>query len=193
VNLNLDTGLIDKARLVASPNCDEREHHGEPEVIIIHSISLPPGEYGGGAVCDLFCNQLDVAADPYFTEIAHLRVSSHFFIRRDGELVQFVPTHLRAWHAGESVCLGKPKVNDFSLGIEMEGLDTGTDGFTESQYVTLAALVQQLIKAYPKLNKQTIFAHSDIAPARKTDPGPYFDWPTLMNALPEERKRSLLD
>ena len=137
---------------------------------------MPPGEYGGDAVDKFFTNQLDPNAHPYFADICHLQVSAHFFIRRDGELLQFVPTHKRAWHAGESVCLGKPKANDFTIGIELEGLDTGSDGYSADQYSLLSELCDCLRRAYPAIDAHNIFAHSDIAPGRKLDPGPYFDW-----------------
>jgi len=179
MKLDKDTGIIDQARYLASPNCDSREHHDNPEAIIIHCISLPPGDYTGDAVNRFFCNQLSADEHPYYQSMAHLTVSAHFYIRRDGELIQFVPTTLRAWHAGESVCLGKPKANDFSIGIELEGLDTDPDGFTDSQYVVLNELLNILQNSYPQIAPDNIFAHSDIAPGRKPDPGPYFDWKRL--------------
>ncbi len=176
MQLDLGSGLITQARYLPSPNCDEREHHTAPEVIIVHCISLPPGEYGQGAVHRFFQNQLSADEHPYYQSMAHLTVSSHFLIERDGALVQFVPAHQRAWHAGESVCLAKPKVNDFSIGIELEGLDTDPAGFTESQYDALNELCACLRVAYPMIGADNIFAHSDIAPGRKPDPGRYFDW-----------------
>ena len=180
MKIDHNTGLIDSVRFVASPNCDERENNGIPEVVIIHCISLPPGQYGSGAVEKFFTNQLGVDEHPYYADIAHLTVSSHFLIQRDGELVQFVPTHQRAWHAGESACLGRPKVNDFSIGIELEGLDTDSDGFTEPQYESLIELIKSLRDTYPMIREQNLFAHSDIAPGRKPDPGPYFEWNRLI-------------
>ena len=176
IRLDKNTGLCEGATYTPSPNCDERECHTEPEVIILHSISLPPGEDGHDFVSELFCNRLDPDDHSYFAHIAHLQVSSHFYIRRSGELIQFVPTHMRAWHAGESVCRGKPKVNDFSLGVELEGLDIGSDGFSDAQYLTLNSLLEALREAYPLVGREAIFAHSDIAPGRKLDPGPMFDW-----------------
>jgi AmpD protein len=181
LSIQADTGLCQGAIYVASPNCDAREHHEAPEAIILHSISLPPGEYGEDYVSQFFCNRLDPQAHDYFADIAHLRVSSHFFIRRDGKLVQYVPTGLRAWHAGDSVCLGKSKVNDFSIGIELEGLDVGDDGFTEPQYDTLNELLLALHAAYPNMDRKAIFSHSDIAPGRKCDPGPFFDWSRIFS------------
>ena len=128
MKLDLRTGLIDVAEFIESPNFDEREHHSLPEVIIIHCISLPPGEYGSGAVQRFFQNKLEANEHPYYQSMAHLTVSAHFLIERSGKLLQFVPVNKRAWHAGESVCLGKSKVNDFSIGIELEGYTTSTRG-----------------------------------------------------------------
>lgn len=179
MQLDLTTGLIQEARQCPSPNCDAREAYDAPQVIILHCISLPPGEYGGGQIERFFQNQLLASEHPYFESMAHLTVSSHFLIERSGELVQFVPTHKRAWHAGESVCLGRPKVNDFSIGVELEGFDTDEHGYTEQQYRVLNELIAALRVAYPKIPPQHLFAHSDIAPGRKPDPGPYFKWSQL--------------
>jgi len=165
-------------RLVDSPNQDERPPGTEISLLVVHSISLPPGEYGGDAIERLFTNRLDPAAHPYFREIAGLRVSSHFLIRRDGELVQFVPPERRAWHAGVSSWRGRERCNDFSIGVELEGTDEGD--FTDAQYLRLIELVQSLKAALPL---RDIAAHSDVAPGRKTDPGPRFDWPRLLKAL----------
>lgn len=181
MKLDLSRGLIHSAEYIASPNCDKRDDGCIPEVIIIHCISLPPGEYGGPAVRRFFTNQLSADEHPYYQSMAHLTVSAHFFIDRKGSLTQFVPTHLRAWHAGESVCLGRPKVNNFSIGIELEGLDTDAAGFTEAQYRELAALISALQAAYPSIKKENVFSHSDIAPGRKPDPGPYFEWSKIVN------------
>lgn len=176
MRLNKQTGLLDSARYIPSLNCDDREQDQQPDVIIIHCISLPPGIYGGQEVFDLFTNQLDISADPYFEKLEGVHVSAHFYIRRDGELIQFVPTNKRAWHAGESSCLGKPKVNDFSIGVELEGLDTDPEGYTDAQYEKLRALIVCLMEAYEGIGRSNMFAHSDIAPGRKPDPGAYFDW-----------------
>lgn len=176
MQLNLATGLVDEATFIASPNFDERDNGYDVDVIIIHCISLPPGEYGSGAISRFFVNQLSADEHPYYQGMAHLTVSAHFLIERDGKLIQFVPTHKRAWHAGESVCLGRPKVNNFSIGVELEGLDTDTDGYTDEQYRVLKVLLAVLQNAYPGIAKNNVFAHSDIAPGRKPDPGPYFDW-----------------
>jgi len=162
------------ARRVDSPNCDERPPDCAPELIVIHGISLPPGCYGGTEIDRLFTNRLDPREHPYFEEIAGCKVSSHLLIRRDGEVVQYVPFDKRAWHAGESCFRGRRACNDFSIGIELEGQDE--DPYTPVQYERLAEVVAALLRAYPGLSLQGIAGHSDIAPGRKTDPGPAFDW-----------------
>lgn len=180
------TGLIDSARQVPSPNCDERPADMPPELIVIHGISLPPGEFGGPWIDALFTNTLDPAAHPYFQAIHQLRVSSHLLIRRDGELVQYVPLHRRAWHAGVSSYCGRERCNDFSIGIELEGSDDVP--YAPVQYAVLARLITALHAAYPSLAAGQIAGHSDIAPGRKTDPGPCFDWPHLHAMLAAEQK-----
>ena len=145
----------------------------------MHSISLPPGEFGGSAIEHLFTNRLDPAAHPAFAELQSLRVSAHFLVRRDGELTQFVPIHLRAWHAGVSRWRARSRCNDFSVGVELEG--TPEHAFADAQYARLALLVRNLRSALPLLRE--IAAHSDVAPGRKTDPGGRFDWPRLFSAL----------
>lgn len=177
MKLDADSGLLDRARQVHSPNQDERPPGCEPELLVIHSISLPPGEYGGPWIERLFANELDPSAHPYFAKIADLRVSAHLLIRRDGELVQFVPFHHRAWHAGLSTYEGRERCNDFSIGIELEGTDQGD--FTSAQYAALVDVVALLDQTYPGISPQRIAGHSDIAPGRKTDPGPGFDWRAL--------------
>jgi N-acetyl-anhydromuramoyl-L-alanine amidase len=147
-------------------------------LVVLHSISLPPGEYGGDSIERLFTNRLDPAAHPYFAEIRDLKVSSHFLVRREGEIVQFVPVERRAWHAGASSWRGRGRCNDFSIGIELEG--TEEDAFTEAQYRALAALLKDLRKKFPL---RGVAAHSDVAPGRKTDPGPHFDWTRLLADL----------
>jgi len=165
-------------RIVRSPNCDARPRGAEISLVVLHSISLPPGEFGGDAIERLFTNRLDAEAHPYFREIAHLRVSSHFLVRRNGALVQFVPPRRRAWHAGVSAWRGRPRCNDFSVGVELEG--TEDLPFTHSQYAQLAALLKKLRRTLPL---RDLAAHSDVAPGRKTDPGVHFDWARLLSAL----------
>ena len=181
MHIDKHTGLIREARQQPSPNFDLRPDENDISLLVIHGISLPPGEFGGDYIDQLFCNQLDESAHPYFKEIAKLKVSSHFLIRRDGELVQYVPVQRRAWHAGVSRYRGREKCNDFSIGIELEGEDTTP--YTEIQYQVLARLIQTLIKNYPGLDISDITGHSDIAPGRKTDPGPAFDWDKLDKLL----------
>jgi AmpD protein len=173
-DLFLKDGWIQGVEHVPSDNYDERPTGEVPELLVIHCISLPPGEYGGSEVCDFFQNQLDCSAHPYFNEIQHLQVSSHFLIERKGRVVQFVSTEQRAWHAGESAYHGRATVNNFSIGIELEGIDS--DVFEREQYTSLAKLSRTLMRAYPKIGTSSITGHSDIAPGRKTDPGPGFDW-----------------
>lgn len=164
-------GIASKAQQIASPNQDVRPENSRIELVVIHNISLPPQQYGGDGVIALFTNKLDPQAHPYYAEIHALKVSSHFFIRRDGSLIQFVPCSQRAWHAGASSWQGRERCNDFSVGIELEGSDF--DAFAAPQYGTLNSLLAALRAAYPITD---VVGHSDIAPGRKTDPGPYFDW-----------------
>lgn len=175
--LKIVDGWISNIKQVKSPYYNDRT---DPiTLLVIHNISLPPNQYGGPYVEQLFTGKLDPNQHPYFADIYKLQVSSHLFIRRDGEIIQFVPFNKRAWHAGKSVFEGKENCNDFSIGIEMEGCDT--DNFTEAQYQQLANVTILLQQTYPIKN---ITGHSDIAPDRKTDPGPYFDWnyyQTLIN------------
>jgi AmpD protein len=178
------TGLIRPARQCESPNCDERPQAAVPELLVIHGISLPPGEFGGGYIEALFMNKLDWAAHPYFAEIRGLRVSAHLLIHRDGELVQFVPFSKRAWHAGESRFQRRVACNDFSIGIELEGEDGRK--YDDRQYAVLAAVIAALVAAYPHLDARKIAAHSDIAPGRKSDPGPAFDWLRLYDGLSDK-------
>lgn len=168
--LNVE-GWVSDAQQIASPNCDNRPEAEPIRLIVIHNISLPPGQFGSDAVIELFTNRLDWDADPYYAEICGMRVSSHFFIRRDGSLIQFVPCTKRAWHAGASCWRGRERCNDFSLGIELEGSDELP--FTDAQYASLNLLIAILSQTYPI---EDIVGHSDIAPGRKTDPGPHFDW-----------------
>ena len=176
-----ENGLVKAARKVPSLNFDDRPKGAVIEALIIHAISLPPGQYGGAYVEQFFCNKLDSAVHPYFAEIADVKVSSHFLILRSGELLQFVPIHKRAWHAGVSYCMGREAVNDFSIGIELEGCDD--DIFEDAQYQTLTELTQILISAIPTLSADHIYGHADVAPGRKTDPGPGFNWSAYRMAL----------
>jgi AmpD protein len=163
---------------IRSPNQDARPAGAKITLLVVHGISLPPGQFGGDAVTQLFTNALDPNADPYFAAIAHLRVSSHFFIRRDGTLVQFVPCRRRAWHAGASSWRGRPSCNDYSIGIELEGTDHLA--YTASQYAVLARVARAVRVRYPI---RDMVGHSDIAPGRKTDPGAAFDWTRLGRLL----------
>lgn len=183
--IDRDSGLFAAARQVASPNYNARPAGMSPELIVVHNISLPPGEFGGPWIDRLFTNELDPRAHPYFGAIAALRVSAHLLIRRDGELVQYVPFHRRAWHAGASRWQGREDCNDFSVGIELEGTDDG--GYTTAQYRRLAVSIRALCRTYPTLSPQRLAGHSDIAPGRKTDPGPSFDWARLARWLAPRR------
>jgi AmpD protein len=167
------SGRLSAAAYVPSPNCDDRPPGADIELLVIHNISLPPGEFGGPGIVELFTNCLDPAAHPYYREIEGQKVSSHFLIRRDGELFQFVPCVLRAWHAGQSEWRGRSRCNDFSIGVELEGADDHP--FTDPQYATLVELTRALMRKYPI---KDWVGHCDIAtPAgRKTDPGQHFDW-----------------
>ena len=164
-------GVAPEARQIVSPNYDERPPGCGIDLIVIHNISLPPGEFGSDGVIELFTNRLNPDAHPYYREIHQLKVSAHFFIRRDGELIQFVSCDKRAWHAGVSQWQGRERCNDFSIGIELEGDDETP--FEEAQYTTLNALLTALKEVYPVA---AVTGHSDISPGRKTDPGPCFDW-----------------
>jgi N-acetyl-anhydromuramoyl-L-alanine amidase len=172
-------GLLAGCEYVTSPNYDDRPA-GAIELLVIHNISLPPDEFGGDGVQRLFTNTLDVTAHPYYPTIAALKVSAHFFVRRDGQIVQFVSCSKRAWHAGESCWQGVSRCNDFSIGIELEGSDAVP--FTDAQYAALGRLTTALRAAYPI---RGIAGHSDIAPQRKTDPGPCFDWLRYLAGLCE--------
>lgn len=183
MRLNPETSIVEGAAWVPSPNFDDRAPGCSVDAIIIHSISLPPGGYGGGQIARFFQNDLAADEHAYFSGMAHLTVSSHFLIERSGKLVQFVATDKRAWHAGESFCLERPKVNDFSIGIELEGWDEDPSGYTSEQYKVLAKLTDCLRVRYPAIGPLSIYAHSDIAPGRKPDPGPYFDWSGYLNLI----------
>lgn len=170
-------GLLAGCEYIPSPNCDERPA-GAIELLVIHNISLPPGEFGGDGVQRLFANDLDISAHPYYRTIAGLKVSAHFFIRRDGRIIQFVSCLRRAWHAGASCWQGRARCNDFSIGVELEGSDFVP--FSDAQYAALHDLTRALRAAYPL---HGIAGHRDIAPQRKTDPGPCFDWARYLAGL----------
>ena len=174
-------GLIRPATQCPSPNQDERPNDAEPELIVIHGISLPPGDFGGSHIESLFTNCLDWEAHPYFREIEGLRVSAHLLIRRNGDVVQFVPFARRAWHAGESSFRGRSCCNDFSIGVELEGTDDTP--YSDEQYHHLVGVIHAIIAAYPRISARRIAGHCDVAPGRKTDPGPAFDWLRLYDEL----------
>jgi AmpD protein len=167
-------GRLRGARYIASPNCDDRPPAAEISLLVIHGISLPPGKFGGDGVLRLFTNTLDWAKHPFYETLRGLRVSAHFFVRRTGEIIQFVPCGRRAWHAGRSSWRGRGQCNDFSIGVELEGADTRP--YTARQYARLLRLAAALQRHYPIAE---IVGHSEIAPGRKTDPGPGFDWGRL--------------
>lgn len=179
--LEVQDGWFTAARRLPSPNCDERPDGESPSLVVVHGISLPPGEFGGPWIDDLFLNRLDPEAHPYFREIAALRVSSHLLIRRDGELVQYVSLDRRAWHAGPSRYRDREACNDFSIGIELEGTDDTP--YSSEQYARLAEVVRALRRHYPGLPADALTGHSDVAPGRKTDPGPAFEWTRLAALL----------
>ena len=161
------------ARVVTSPNCDDRPDSSDIDLLVIHGISLPPKEYGGEYIDQLFTNTLDKNEHPYFADIHHLRVSSHLLINRKGEVTQYVPFKKRAWHAGVSSFCGREQCNDFAIGIELEGCDD--EAYCDEQYKTLAQVTDLICQRWQKITKDRIVGHSDIAPGRKTDPGPAFD------------------
>ncbi len=174
MKVNRQSHLLEGARYIASPNADERPAATPPELVVIHCISVPPGEYGGPGVEQLFTNALDPGAHEFHREVCDLRVSAHLFIRRGGEAVQFVPFDKRAWHCGVSSYRGRGQCNDFSIGIELEGRDD--EAFEAAQYGCLRAVLRALFDAYPTLAIERVTGHSNIAPGRKSDPGRCFDW-----------------
>ncbi len=175
--MQINQHWLTSAMPIPSPNCDQRPDPQDISLLVIHCISLPPGEFGGDFISQLFCNRLDPNAHPYFSEIHLLRVSAHLLIRRTGQIVQYVPFDQRAWHAGQSNYQGRARCNDFSIGIELEGIET--EPYTDQQYQQLADVIKLLLANYPRLSPQRITGHSDIAPERKTDPGESFDWQRL--------------
>ncbi|MGI9201944.1 MAG: 1,6-anhydro-N-acetylmuramyl-L-alanine amidase AmpD [Woeseiaceae bacterium] len=184
MEIDPDTGLVMSARQYTSPNQDPRPAGVDADLVVLHGISLPPGQFGGPEIEQLFTNSLDWDSHEYFAEIRGLKVSSHLLVRRDGELLQFVPFTARAWHAGESCFQGRENCNDCSIGIELEGEDELA--YDDRQYATLIPLLASMLKAYPALSARRIAAHSDISPGRKTDPGPAFDWLRLYDGLSRE-------
>lgn len=181
LSVHVPTGLLAGVRQVPSPHLDARPSGAAMELIVLHGISLPPGEYGGPWIEQLFNGHLPPGRHPYFAQVAGRRVSAHLLVRRDGELVQFVPFHLRAWHAGQSSWQGREACNDFSVGIELEGSDDAR--YEAVQYARTAEVLRALLAAYPSLSAERLVGHSDIAPGRKTDPGEAFDWPRMRALL----------
>lgn len=174
-------GLLRPATQCPSPNQDARPEGVTPDTIVIHGISLPPGQFGGPEIEALFTNSLDGSAHPYFAEIEGLKVSSHLLIRRDGEVVQFVPFGRRAWHAGDSRFRGRSCCNDYSIGIELEGTDD--QSYTDEQYEHLVPVILAVMHAYRRITPRRIAGHCDISPGRKSDPGPVFDWMRLYDGI----------
>lgn len=179
--VHVPTGLLVGVRQVLSPHHDRRPSGVTTDLVVLHGISLPPGEFGGPAIEQLFTGTLSPQGHPYFADIAGMRVSAHVLVRRDGELLQFLPFGARAWHAGASQYEGRTNCNDFSIGIELEGADDVP--YTDAQYLRSAALLRALFQAYPDLAPTRVVGHSDIAPGRKTDPGPSFDWARLNQSI----------
>ncbi|MDX1497299.1 MAG: 1,6-anhydro-N-acetylmuramyl-L-alanine amidase AmpD [Salinisphaeraceae bacterium] len=185
MSFSIINGELQQARQVASPNFDERPDNSPIDLLVIHGISLPPGEFGGLGIEQLFTNQLDADEHPYYAEIEGLTVSAHVLIRRCGEVVQFVNFKHRAWHAGQSCFEGRNRCNDFSIGIELEGTDACP--YEPVQYARLASLAAALMQAYPGITAQRVVGHSDIAPGRKTDPGEAFDWGLFRQLLENQQ------
>lgn len=181
MKVDTNTGVIEGSRQNPSPNHDNRPDDLQPSLIIIHNISLPPGEFGGNGIDELFTNNLNPEEHAFYAEICHLEVASHLLIRRDGEVVQYVPFHKRAFHAGASCYRGRERCNDFSIGIELEGSDYVP--FATVQYEQLISIIKALCAAYPELSYNNITGHQHVAPGRKTDPGPFFDWKILSDKL----------
>jgi len=181
MRIDLQSGLLTEAKYIPSPNCDERPDADNIDLLVIHNISLPPAQFGGPYIEQLFTNCLQPDIHPYFKDICELQVSSHFLIRRDGEIIQFVPVHKRAWHAGESNFAGRSRCNDFAIGIELEGADDVP--YEDIQYEKLIEITRALQRQYPAIITDHIVGHSDIAPERKTDPGPAFNWSYFLSEL----------
>lgn len=188
MKIDKSSGKIQGIHNITSPNYNERPNPNDISLIVIHGISVPPGRFGDGYIAQLFTNKLSITEHPYFQEIINLRVSAHLLINREGVLTQFVPFDKRAWHAGESVYNKRENCNDFSIGIELEGVDDIP--YTEEQYAQLAEVLHHLYTTYPSLNRDTMAAHSEVAPGRKTDPGQAFDWDYLNLKLDIQEKLS---
>ncbi len=185
IKLHVDLkGIVRAAPQLASPNCDARPEGAKVSLLVIHGISLPPGQFGGPWIVELFLNSLNAKAHPYFATLVDKRVSAHFLIRREGSLAQFVACEMRAWHAGQSVWRGRENCNDFSIGVELEGTDDLP--YTDAQYAMLAALTRALRRRY---RIRDIAGHADIAPGRKTDPGPAFDWGRYRHSIEPRSRR----
>lgn len=181
LRVHATAGMLEGVRQVLSPHCDARPAGVEADLIVMHGISLPPGQFGGMWIDQLFGGNLPREGHPYFAQIAGMRVSAHLLVRRDGEIVQFVPFGMRAWHAGVSQYEGRTACNDFSIGIEMEGADDLP--YEAAQYAAAAGAIRALLAAYPQLSAARIVGHSDVAPGRKTDPGASFDWEKLQSLI----------
>lgn len=179
--MQIENHQLTKIKQVTSPNFNYRPDENDISLIVIHNISLPPEQFTGDYITQLFCNQLNPDDHPFFKHIHSLTVSAHLLIRRNGDVIQYVPFNKRAWHAGQSNYQGRERCNDFSIGIELEGTDT--IAYTRQQYLKLSQVIQLLILSYPYLNKERITGHCDIAPQRKTDPGAAFLWPLLFRLL----------
>jgi len=187
MKINNKSGLLADAIQTPSSNFDERPDGTGISLIVVHNISLPPGEFGGPYISQLFTNQLDRHGHPYFADIYQMRVSSHLLVRRNGDIIQYVPFHKRAWHAGISTYEDRDNCNDFSIGIELEGTDETP--YEPIQYEKLAKLIVELRQNYPDIDKNAITGHSDIAPGRKTDPGPAFNWGHLQKLITQLRTK----
>lgn len=183
LNLTPDQNWLENVRRVESPNCDDRPAGTDIELLVIHAISLPPREYGGPYIDQLFTNTLQDEAHPFFKEIADLKVSAHLLVDRSGMITQYVPFNRRAWHAGESEFNGRQACNDFSIGMELEGCDE--QPYSQAQYRTAAEVAALLMANWPQINRERIVGHCDIAPERKTDPGPFFDWQHFFSLIEE--------
>jgi AmpD protein len=188
LHVDLKSGLMRGARHIRSPNQDSRPAGIEADLIVVHGISLPPGQFGGPWIDSLFTNTLPAEAHPYFADVCSLRVSSHLVVTRDGVVTQYVAFTERAWHAGKSMYKGREACNDFSVGVELEGTDTLP--YEAAQYDALAEVVAALCDAYPRLSPLRMVGHSDVAPGRKTDPGPAFDWRRARRRIAAARRRT---